>query len=133
MKYSRRDVIKLGSMAAVSSLGLSSTIMGGVQRGRSDLLSSLGAQSFQPLVGTNFHVSAGESYETVTLVNVKELSSITKKGECFLLDFELDSAEAKQAVYQIFHPQLGNFEMLLVPGKAFGSNINIITATINRI
>ena len=131
MKYSRRDVIKLGSMAAVSSLGLSSTIMGEAQRGRSDLLASLGARSFQPLVGTNFYISGGKFYETLTLVSVNELSPITKNGECFLLDFEVDSADAKQAVYQIFHPQLGNFEMLLVPGRNSGRHI--ITATINRI
>lgn len=131
MKYSRRDVIRLGGLAAISSLGLSNRIIARPQRNRSDLLSSLGAQAFQNLVGTGFYLSAEKFYETATLVSVKELGSITKNGECFLLDFEIDSADAKQAVYQIFHPQLGNFEMLLVPGKASGRNI--VTATINRI
>jgi hypothetical protein len=131
MKYSRRDVIKLGGLAAISSLGLSGRIIGMPQWAQSDLLSSLGIHTFQPLIGTNFYVSAGKFYETVTLVSVKELSRITINGECFLLDFEIDSADAKQAVYQIFHPQIGNFEMLLVPGKDSGRNV--ITATINRI
>jgi hypothetical protein len=131
MKYSRRDVIKLGGLAAISSLGLSDTIIGRSQLAHSDLLSSLGVQTFRPLIGTNFYVSAGKSYERVSLAGVKELPSVTKNGECFLLDFEIDSADARQAVYQVFHPQLGNFEMFFVPGKDSGRNI--LTATINRI
>jgi hypothetical protein len=131
MKYSRRDMIKFGGLTVISSLGLSGAAIGQRRLFESDLLLTLGARSFRPLVGTYFYLSAGEFSETAILDSITELSPKTKRGECFILDFEINTDEAQQAVYQMFHPELGNFEMLLVPGRRTGKSI--ITATVNRI
>ena len=52
-------------------------------------------------------------------------------AECFTLSFKLPS-DALQATYTVFHPQLGTFNLFLVPGKSDQAD-SLLHAVINRI
>ena len=146
MKFSRRNFIKLGGASMVAVLGC-----GGAAFGRkksffagnfpsetaADRLFGYSANDFRKYLGTKFSLKNGSAAFTVVLAAVK--SSVIPANtanqnigaECFTLSFDLPS-NAPQATYTVFHPNLGTFDLFLVPGKTNESR-SLLHAVINRI
>lgn len=145
---SRRDFLKLGSLALVGSLSIGSVTgaFGQTLRQKNELFPIpteaadnfyLRKQSFDPLVETNFEIiSEGISVGTIKLVEVENLEkpqNLQKKmsGESFLLIFEMRSKEKlDDAIYDLYHPVLGNFSMFI---SGVGRSGNRYQSVINRI
>ena len=54
-------------------------------------------------------------------------------GECFTLQFRGGSQALKQETYQLVHPSLGTFSLLLVPTGPDVNGAQGYVATINRL
>ena len=154
MTISRRKFIKIGSVSAAllagTSLGINAAGFG--QSAGSggfnlppevygDPLFSYRAETFKKLIGSEFNLQTEDFAETVVLTEMAENSSISRKGlrggqieskENFMLSFRVSSAETGQANYTMFHPELGNFDLLLVPANNDKGEI-LLNAVINRL
>ena len=53
-------------------------------------------------------------------------------AENFMLSFRLPASDFSQSTYRLSHPNLGQFDLFLVPGVG-ESNENLLHAVINRI
>ncbi len=98
MKFSRRDFVKIGGIAAITSIGLSSSAFSK----SADNLEFQTSNDFSKLIDTNFFISNN---------NV----SIT----------------ANEDTYQVFHPELGKFDLFLAEGR--NGKKRVLLATVNRI
>lgn len=142
MKFSRRNFIKLGSATTLGILGF-----GGVSFGRtksffaddlpagmfSDPLFGHSADVFKKYIGTSFSMITESVALTVVLSAVKSsvVPGRNRRAECFTLTFNLPS-DSPQATYAVFHPNLGNFDLFLVPGKTNEAK-SLLHAVVNRI
>lgn len=146
MKFSRRHFIKLGGATAATIFGFGSFTFGqkkSVTAGDfpaemfADPLYGHGADDFRKYLGTDFTLMTEGAMISAALVAVN--SSVIRrnknnrniKAECFTLSFRLPS-DAPQATYTVFHPNLGNFDLFLVPGKSDKAE-SLLHAVINRI
>lgn len=133
MKYPRRDFIKFGGLA----LGIL-PVLTGRGFGQSDLtpdtLLLQNAESFQRLIGSQFTFYRKNSAVSVVLIEVGIYRPTQKKfgAESFSLVFEMPTDEFEQENYQMFHPSIGSFELLSVPGKS-SNGTPLLIAVINRI
>ncbi|MDQ3130916.1 MAG: twin-arginine translocation signal domain-containing protein [Acidobacteriota bacterium] len=146
MKFSRRHFIKLGGATAAAIFGFGSFTFG--QKNSvtgddfpaemfADPLYGHGADNFRKYLGTEFSLMTKSETITAVLADVK--SSVVgknkkfgnKRAECFTLSFNLPS-DAPQATYKVLHPNLGNFDLFLVPGKSDEAD-SLLHAVINRI
>jgi hypothetical protein len=128
MGFTRRDFIKFGGIAAVSTIGLSGQVF--AAKGGADL-AHLNGDAFRGLIGTEFVVSTAEVSVSATLSEVRDFTKPSKKGECFLLVFDARAERVEQATYSVFHPQIGNFDLFLTEGKT--KHGPTLMAVINRI
>ncbi len=154
MSISRRNFIKIGSVSAVllagTSLGIEAAGFGksGYSDGFSippevygDSLFSYRAETFKKLVGAEFSLQTEEFAETAVLTEIMENSFVSRKilkgkyiepEETFILSFRVPAADQQQATYTMFHPELGKFDLLLVPATN-DKGENLLNAVINRL
>jgi hypothetical protein len=154
MTISRRKFIKIGSVSAAliagTSLGIEAAVFGQtVDSGGVNLppevygdpLFSYQAETFRKLVGTEFSLQTEDFAETVVLTEMMESPAVSRKvlrgkqiesKEDFMLSFRVSSAEAKQSTYTMVHPELGKFDLLLVPANN-NKGENLLNAVINRL
>ena len=145
MKFSRRHFIKLGG-AAAGILGFGSFAFGQKKSFFADELSAqmladplfgYGAEEFKKYLDTGFSLMTEGATITAVLAAVKS-SEVrrnqnfrNRRAECFTLSFNLPS-DAPQATYKVFHPNLGSFDLFLVPGKS-DESASLLHAVVNRI
>lgn len=154
MSISRRKFIKIGSVSAAllagTSLGINAAGFGqAVGSGGFNLppevygdpMFSYRAETFKKLIGSEFNLQTEDFAETVVLTELTENPPVSQKilpgkyiepKENFMLSFRVSSAEAKQATYAMFHPELGKFDLLLVPAQNNQGEI-LLNAVINRL
>ena len=146
MKFSRRHFIKLGGATAAGVLGFGSFAFGqkksffanGLPDGMlADPLFGYTADEFKKHLGTGFTLMTENAAITAVLTAVKSSvvsrnkSARNRRAECFTLSFQLPS-DAPQATYTVFHPQLGTFDLFLVPGRSDKTE-SLLHAVINRV
>lgn len=149
MTTSRRNFIKIGSISAAliagNCLGLENKIFGqsDMLRGGKlspevygDPFSLYRADTFSKLIGSPFSLFTEEFAAAAILTGVEKFEPAkggkAASAECFMLSFRLSSADAKQATYTLIHGELGQFDLLLVPGKNEKGE-NLLNAVINRL
>lgn len=142
MNYSRRDFIKLGSLvgfgtglfSALTSNTAGQNLVSPSSKFFNNALSLQNSDSFQKLIGTEFAIYTETSAFTSILSEVKMSKTAKRKsgGECFSLIFELPSDDFGQNTYEMFHPSIGMFKLLLVPGQS-DTGKALFIAVINRI
>lgn len=152
MSISRRNFIKIGGVSAAllagTGLGIEAAVFGKtVDAGSLNLPSEVygdtlyRADTFKNLVGSEFNLQTENVAVTGVLTAIKENSFVSRgniKGkkiepaENFMLLFRVSSPELEQANYTMFHPELGTFDLLLVPSKN-DKGENLLKAVINRL
>ncbi len=129
MKFTRRNFVKFGGAAVFAALGFSDTIFA---KTRNDsVLANQTAESFRQLIGTEFYIWCDDFSTSAKLGRIQDFPKQTKGGESFSMFFETSLKRAEQATYNVFHPSLGNFELLLTEGRS--ENRCLLVATVNRI
>jgi hypothetical protein len=128
MNFSRRDFVKLGGIAAVTSIGFSSFAFGQKQ---GDVLLQQTSESFRKLIGTDFYITNKDISTTAKLMNVKDFPNKTDGGESFSMEFQIPLKRVKEDTYQLCNADIGNFDLFLTAGKN-GKN-RVLLATINRL
>jgi hypothetical protein len=133
MKYTRRDFIKFGSLAA----GILPTLAShGFARAdsMSGALFLQNSDSFRGLIGSQFTFYRTDLASTAVLTEVQDYQAagIKSGGNCFSLVFEMPSDDFVQETYDMFHPSIGKFELLSVPGKS-EKGTSLLIAVINRL
>jgi hypothetical protein len=128
MNFSRRNFIKLSGIASLTSLGLSQSTFG---QSQNPILLNQSSEIFRNLIGSDFFFSSNEFSTTAILAKVTDFPNKTKDGECFSLEFHVRNKRAKEATYQVFQADLGNFELFVTDGRN-GKN-QILLATINYL
>jgi hypothetical protein len=129
MNFSRRDFVKLGGIAAVTSLGLSTFAFG--QKQDSDILSQQTSDSLRQLIGTEFYFTSDNISTTATLTNIKDFPKKTLNGQSFSMEFQIPLKRIKEDNYRVWHADLGNFELYCTAGK--NGKSPTLLATINLI
>jgi hypothetical protein len=128
MNFSRRDFVKLGGIAAVTSLGFSSLAFGQKQ---GDILLQQTSESFRQLIGTEFYITGGDISTPATLKNVEDFPNKPDNGESFSLEFQIPLKHSKEDTYRVWHSDLGNFDLFLTEGR--NGKSPVLFATINLI
>lgn len=128
MKFTRRKFIKLGGIAAITTIGLSNNSF---SFSFEDQLASLSLENFQQLIGEQFIILNEVNSYSATLVNVKDFATNQKHGVCFSMEFSVDSKNLRQSTYDVFHPNIGNFQLFMTEGKR--GKAKTLIAIINRI
>ncbi|MCD9187394.1 MAG: hypothetical protein LUM44_13245 [Pyrinomonadaceae bacterium] len=95
--------------------------------------------SFRNLIGTNFTLYKNDSAIEAVLSDVKVFTpkksaavARTPKTASFRLIFRVPEAESEQNIYQVFHPSIGLFNLMLVPGST-ENNQPTLSAVINKL
>jgi Domain of unknown function (DUF6916) len=124
----RRVLLKTGAAAAISA-ALPATA---VARNRRRLLSHLARRSYRPLVGHRFRVKGTGT--VLRLVAVEDLNHAQRGSQrAFALIFHApEGAPPLAAVPTLHHAALGDFMLLLSPGRPSGS-AQPYAAIINRV
>lgn len=99
------------------------------------------ASSFRNLIGTSFTFYKNDSAFEAVLTEVKkyapksskflDIAGSNSKTNSFSLTFDIKEENLQQDYYRIFHPSLGFFGLMLVPGIN-PKNQAVLTASINR-
>jgi len=146
MKFSRRHFIKLGGAAAAGILGFGSFAFGQKKSFFADRLPDgmladplfgYTADEFKKHLGTGFTLMTENAAITAVLTAVissavsRNKTARNRRAECFTLSFQLPS-DAPQSTYTVFHPQLGTFDLFLVPGRSDKTE-SLLHAVINRV
>ncbi|MGI9055036.1 MAG: DUF6916 family protein [Pyrinomonadaceae bacterium] len=155
MTVSRRNFIKIGSVSAAliagNCLGLENGVFGQARNiyGKrlpaevySDSLFSYRADTFRRLVGSEFSLFTEDFAATAVLSEVQDSVFTDRKklrgkstivsSEDFTLLFDIPYGTAKQATYTVIHRDLGQFDLLLVPGQNQKGGF-LLSAVINRL
>jgi hypothetical protein len=157
MNTSRRNFIKTGTLAAVFAgtnlftVGFCSAQEKSAASGElpekvfGDPLLHLTAANFREYVGTEFSVLTDVGGAVAVLSNVTETQQSVEpvrrfgdafrrrtRAENFVLSFRVSASDFSQATYRLRHPNLGQFDLFLVPGSS-ENNENLLHAVINRI
>lgn len=156
MKTTRRNFIKAAAIAALfagtdmfASLGSAAETNDPFAQIPSETLADpfyfLTAEDFKKLIEANFSIIAGNSVTTAQLLKVTQTvrptastqssattapRTVTK--ETFTLTFRSVSGNFSQVTYRLWHPNLGQFNLFLVPGTKVGGKTTL-NAVINRI
>lgn len=144
MNSSRRAFIKTSGVAAVGIFGLKTTGFGQTKTFSTGLPNAVDADAmfhydaeiFRQLIGAEFSLpNATDASAKAVLTAVKESKtdklSRQKSANCFTLSFKTNASQT-QETYTVFHPQLGTFDLFLVPGKTEKGGY-LLHAVINRI
>jgi hypothetical protein len=127
MNFSRRDFVKMSGIAALTSIGLTSSVFSK----SADALEFQTSRTFSQLIDSDFYISGNDVLTTAKLIDVKDFPNISSNGECFSMEFETPLKYPKEDTYQVFHPDLGNFELFMNEGK--NGEKRVLLATINRL
>jgi hypothetical protein len=129
MNYSRRDFIKFGGFALGMLPTLATT---GFGSGNSKF-ALYNIESVEKLLGSAFTIYTTEFAVESKLMEVKVADSKTStSGNCFSMVFELQSNSLEQGTYQMYHPEIGMFNLFLVPGIS-KAGVPLMIAVVNRI
>ena len=128
MNFSRRSFVKLGGAAAVASFGFSGLAFG---QTKDDVLTKMTSGSFQRLTGSKFYITGNNISAPATLINVKDFPNKPDKGESYSLEFQVSVRNLREGIYQVWHPELGNFDLFMTGGKS--GKRSFLIATITRI
>ena len=128
MKFTRRDFVKFSGMTAAAAIFLPKSVFAS---NGGDLLMRQTAQSFKDLIGSEFYIWNEGVSTSAILKSVEDFPHKSEKGECFSMVFETRFRQTKQATYNMFHRQIGNFELFMTEGS--GGKRASLVATINRI
>jgi hypothetical protein len=128
MNFSRRDFMKLGGIAAVTTLGFSSFALAQTQN---DVLSQQTSDSLRQLIGTEFYFTTNAISTTAILTNIKDFPNKTSGGQSFSMEFQVPLKSIKEDAYRIWHADLGNFELYCIAGK--NGKSRTLLATITRL
>jgi hypothetical protein len=128
MNFSRRDFVKMGGIAAVASLGISSLAFGKEQN---DILFQQTSESLRQWIGTEFYITSDNTSTTATLTDIKDFPKKTPDGQSFSMEFQVPLKEIKEDNYRIWHADLGNFELYCTDGK--NGKSRTLLATISLI
>lgn len=129
MKLTRRDFVKVGGSAALAVFGLSTTSFAFL---KNTAIENHSSNSFRNLIGEKFSISGSEASAVAKLVKVQDFPYKTKGGECYSMMFEMPSDDFVQDTYEMFHPSIGKFELLSVPGKGENDS-SLLISVINRL
>jgi hypothetical protein len=155
MKISRRSFIKAGTVfTAFAGTNLFIAPAAEAQKINADFAGALPAEvfadpflyltseDFKKYVGSEFSLITETGAIAVVLVNLTQktkskLASKKTSGrkavpEAFTLSFEAEKAAFSQKTYKLFHPNLSEFDLFLVPGENLNGKIRL-HAVINRI
>ena len=123
----RRALLKTGAVAA-ASMALPATAVARSRR----LYSHLTRGSYRPLVGARFRVQG--TGVALRLVAVHDLNPAQRGSQdAFALIFRAPAgAPPLEAVPTLHHAALGDFQLLLSPGRAYGGG-QPYAAIINRV
>ena len=145
---SRRDFLKLGGLAFIGSLalGTGNIVFGQTEKNKlfpipsavyADNAFYFTHLNFEPLVNTNFEMTK-KSQSIVTLRLVEVVNDQLKgnleqgfAGESFMLIFERNGGKAlPDKIYDIYHPNLGNFQLFI---STVGRSGIRYQAVVNRV
>ena len=141
----RRDFVKMGSLAAVAGLGASSVLgatpdglFGIPSDGRAVSASFYTGKNFKPFLNTVFKVVHKGAKTTVrlNLVQIKEKTHTSQRAigtrtiSTSLLFEGQKGRKLPQDVYELRHEKLGKFSVLLVPITTEGNHYEVV---FNRI
>lgn len=141
MKTNRRNFLKTSGFSAlglIASINLPKQVFGASQE-----FALQTSDSFRNLIGTNFTLYQTDSAIESVLLDVKtftpkksnqlkQTSTVrTVKTNSFRLVFAVSDNNLEQKFYQVFHPSIGLFNLLLVPGMT-ENNQPTLSAVINR-
>jgi hypothetical protein len=127
MNFSRRDFIKLGGIAVITSSGLSSFAFGQTQN---DVLSQQTSDSLRQLIGTEFYFTNDSISTVAILTNIKDFKHKTTDGQSFSMEFQVPLKQINEDGYRVWHTDLGNFELYCTAGK--NGKSRTLLATVNR-
>ncbi len=128
MNFSRRDFVKLGGIAAVTTLGLSSFAFGQTQN---EVLSEQTSESLRRLIGTEFYFTSDFVSTAAILTNIKDFPNKTRDGQSFSMEFNVPLKRINDDCYHVWHADLGNFDLYCVAGK--NGKSRTLLATITRL
>lgn len=128
MNFSRRDFVKLGGIAAVTTLGFSSFALAQTQN---DVLSQQTSDSLRKLIDTEFYFTSDTISTAAILTDIKDFPNKTPDGQSFSMEFQVPLKRINEDTYRIWHADLGNFELYCSAGKN-GKN-RTLSATITRL
>jgi len=97
-----------------------------------DPLSTFSKAAFESQLNSIFQLYAASGVIEVSLKQIDNMPAPTG-GECFTLLFRGGSEALKQETYQLVHPSLGTFSLLLVPTGPDQNGAQGYVATINRL
>ena len=157
MNTTRRNFIKAGAFVAVfagtdlfaslvSAAETSDDLFAPIPSGiLADPFYFLTAEDFKKRIGANFSLIRGNGTTTAQLYNVTQsvrptgntqnsaaTSPRTVTKETFTLTFQAPAGNFSQTTYKLWHPNLGQFNLFLVPGAKV-SGMMLLHAVINRI
>lgn len=157
MNTTRRNFIKATAIAAVfAGTDLFTSLVSAAETSHDALAQIPGeiladpfyfltAEDFKKRIGANFSLIRGNGVTTAQLYKVTQ--SVTPTGntqnsapastrtvtkETFTLTFRVPAGDFSQTTYKLWHPNLGQFNLFLVPG-AKASGMILLHAVINRI
>lgn len=137
MAYSRRSMFRFGgamlaAAAAPSAMSLERSSL------RADNPEFYAPGTFQPFVNTGFKVESPDVHAWLTLLTIdpcKPAPAQSPRGavlgpqtETAILHFAASGDELAQDTYELSHPDLGRFQLFLVPAGTFR-----YAATLNRL
>ena len=156
MNTTRRNFIRTSAFAAffagtglfssLASASENSVASGGLpDDALGDRLFYLTSEDFKKYIGGQFSLIHEKEVTTAQLLDVtqtirpikiaRNLSGASRRKltkETFTLSFQVLNGDFSQATYQVWHPNLGQFDLFLVPSSTQGEQI-LISAVINRI
>lgn len=156
MNTTRRNFIKSSAFAAFfAGTGLFSSLASASENSVApgelpddvlrDRLFYLTSEDFKKYIGAQFSLIRENDVSTAQLLGVTQTirpvriarnpsgeSRRKLMRETFTLSFRVLNGDFSQATYQVWHPNLGQFDLFLVPGSKQGEQI-FINAVINRI
>lgn len=153
MNTTRRNFIKASAVAAIfagtdlfASLASAAEFSGGMPNGTSaDRLLYLTSEDFKKHIGAQFSLIGEKEVIAARLLDVthtvkpiKVAQYLTGRSrqkllkETFTLSFQVSTDDFSQETFQVWHPNLGQFDLFLVPGAKEREQV-LIHAVINRI
>ncbi len=119
--------MKMSGIAALASIGLS----GSAFSKSSENVELQSAERFSQLIDTDFYLSNKDISTPAKLANIKTFPNNSSNGECFSMEFQTPLKFPRENTYQVFHPELGNFDLFLTEGR--NGKKRVLLATVNRL
>lgn len=136
IKTTRRDWIRASGTAALALAVPGWLVAGQVRIGPPipGALSMLDVSVAQTLLGHQFEMVAANGYAISELTSVQTLGRNSSTMKSFSMEFRPITSQGTlvQDTYQVHHPVLGNFDLLLVPHRNTRGTL-VLLATFSRL